>query len=67
MTRISLVLLIVMARNSWNLFLPSAIANCFRKADFVTPSTHFEEVVESESVSSFETDFDVDCTFEEYM
>ena len=48
------------------MFLPSAIAKCFRRADFVTP-THFEEVVESESVSSFETDFDVDCTFEEYV
>ena len=43
------------------------IANCFRRADFVTPSTHFEEVVESESASSFKTDLDVDCTFEEYM
>ena len=51
----------------WNLFSPSVIANCFRRADFVTPPTHFEEVVESESVSSFKTDFDVDCTFEEYM
>ena len=45
-----------MVRKSWNLFPPSAIANYFRRADLVTPSTHFEEVVESESVSSFETD-----------
>ena len=48
MTRIFLVPLILIARNSWNLFSPSVIANCFRRADFVTPSTHFEEVVESE-------------------
>ena len=67
MTRISLVPLIVMARKSWKFFLPSVIANYFRRADFVTPSTHFEEVVENESVSPFETDFDVDCTFEEYI
>ena len=56
-TRIFLVLPIVMARNSWNLFSPSAIANCFRRAYFITPSTHFEEVVESGSISSFESDF----------
>ena len=62
-----LVPLIVMVRKSWNLFPPSVIANCFRRADFVTLSTHFEAVVESESVSSFKTDFDVNCTFEEYM
>ena len=49
-----------------NLVSPSAIANCFRRAEFVPPSTNFEEVVESESVSWFETDFDVDSTFEEY-
>ena len=67
MTRISFVPLIVMARNSWNLVLPSAIANCFRRAQFVKPSTNFEEVMESEFVSSFETDFDVDCIFEEYV
>ena len=54
-TRIFLVPLVVIARNSWNLFSPSVIANCFRRTDFVTPSTHFEEVVESESVSSFKT------------
>ena len=66
-TRIFLVPFIVMARKSWNLFSPSAIANYFRRTDFVTPSTHFEEVVESESVSSFENDFDVECTFEEYI
>ena len=65
-TRIFFVPLIVIARNSWNLFSPSVIANCFRRADFVTP-THFEEVVESEYVSSFKTDLEVDCTFEEYM
>ena len=59
----------VIARKSWNFFSLSAIAmaNYFRRADFVTPSTHFEEVVESESISSFETDFDVDCTFEEHI
>ena len=57
----------MIARNSWNLVLPSAIASCFRRAQFVKPSTNFEEVMESESVSSFETDFDVDCTFEEYV
>ena len=56
-----------MARNSWNLVSPSAIANCFRRAEFVPPSTNFEKVVVSESVSSFETDFNVDCTFDEYM
>ena len=37
-TRISFVPLIVMARNSWNLVLPSAIANCFIRAQFVKPS-----------------------------
>ena len=56
-----------MARNSWNFVSPSAIANCFRRAEFVPPSTHSEEVVESESVSSFEIGFDEDCTFDEYV
>ena len=55
-----------MARNSWNLVSPSAIANCFKRAELIPPSTSFEEVVESESFSSFETDFYVDCIFDEY-
>ena len=40
-------------------FAISAIANYFGRADFVMPSTHIEKVVESESASSFETDFDL--------
>ena len=55
-----------MARNFLNLVSPFAIAYCFRRAKFVPPSTNFEEVVDGESVSSFETDIDVDCTLDEY-
>ena len=67
MTIIFSVPFLVIARKFWNLFSPSVIANCFRGVNFVIASTHFEEVVESESVSSFKTDFDHDCTFEEYI